>query len=97
MPRMRGAESLVRNVAFERMFIIRLCLALVALGGAAFFGYEVYWTMAVAGALPGTGSNSLRLLGVTLSFPVGLAVLVALALASALLAAYVLFLHGPDN
>jgi hypothetical protein len=53
--------------------------------------------LAVAGALPGTGSNSLRLLGVTLSFPVGLAVLVALGLASALFAAYVLFLHRSDN
>jgi hypothetical protein len=79
------------------MLIIRLFLALVALGGAAFFGYEAYWTLAVVGALPGTGSNSLSLLGVTLSFPVGLAVLLALALASALFATCVLFLHTPDN
>jgi len=79
------------------MFIIRLCLALVALGAAAFFGYEAYWTVAVAGALPGTGSNSLQFLGVTLSFPVGLTVLVALGLASALFGAYVLFLNSSDN
>lgn len=84
-------------VAFERMFIIRLCLAAVALGGAAFFGYEAYWTLAVAGTLPGTGSNLLRLPGVTLSFPVGVAVLVVFAVAWALFAAYVLFLHRSEN
>lgn len=93
-----GPPCLARTlVAFERMFIVRLCLAAAALGAAAFFGYEAYWTLAVACAFPGIGGNSLRLLGVTLSFPVGLAVLVVLALVSALFAAYVLFLHRSDN
>ena len=79
------------------MLVIRLGLALAGLGGAMFFGYEAYWTLAVPGALPGTGSTSLRFLGVTVPFSIGLAVLVALALASAFLAAYVLFLHRSDS
>ena len=79
------------------MFILRVCLVLVAMGAAAFFGCQAYWALAVACALPGTGGYSLRLLGVTLSLPVGLAVLVGLALASALFAAYLLFLKKADN
>jgi hypothetical protein len=79
------------------MFIIRLSFAAVALGAAAFFAYEAYWTLAVACAVPGTGSPSLQFLGVTLSLRVGLTVLVALALASALFAVYVVFLHRSDD
>jgi hypothetical protein len=76
------------------MFIIRLCFAVAALGAAAFFAFEAYWTLAVACA---TGSPSLQFFGVTLSLRVGLAVLVALSVASALFAAYVLFLHRSDS
>jgi hypothetical protein len=79
------------------MFILRLCLAAVALGAAAFFGYEAYWTIAVAGSSPGTGNASLQLLGMTLSFRVGLTILVALAVTSALFAVSVFFIYRSDS
>lgn len=79
------------------MWIIRLCLAVVALGAAGFFGYAAYGSLAVATAAPGTGSPAMELLGVTVSFGVGLSILGALALASALFAVYLLFSGWSDS
>ena len=77
------------------MLIVRFCLGVSSLGMSVFLGYEAYWSWALT--LRGWGGNGLQLLGVSLSFPVGMTLLVLLGLAFALGALYAFFFASSDN
>ncbi len=76
------------------MLILRLCFGVFSLGMALFLGYEAYWSLALTQRWGGSG---LQLLGVTLSFPVGMTLLVLLGLAFALGTIYAFFFSSSDN
>ena len=77
------------------MYIVRLCFGVLSLGLAVLLGYEAYWSWVLT--LRGWGGNGLQLLGVSLSFPVGMSLLVLLTLAFAFGAIYAFFFSRADN
>ena len=82
------------------MLIVRVFLGVVSAGMAVFLGYVAYWSWALtiwSASRGWSGSNSLKLLGVTLSFPVGMTLLIVLTLAFAAVAIYALFLAKSDH
>ena len=76
------------------MMIIRLFLALISLGVAAFLGCTAYGCWAVS---RNWGRGNLDLLGVSIPFPLGMVLLVTLALLFVLGAIYAFFYHDSKN
>jgi hypothetical protein len=89
----RAAITIAR--ALKPMFIARLCCGVLSLGLALPLGYEAYWSWVLT--LRGWGGNGLQLLGVSLSFPVGMTLLVLLTLAFGFGAIYAFFLARSDD
>ena len=79
---------------FCRMFLLRLLLSLISLGVAAYLGYTAYSCWAVAVNL---GAGPFNFAGLSLSFPLGMSLLVVLSLLFALLAIYGLFFPNSEN
>jgi hypothetical protein len=85
-----GAEILLRKP------MLRLCLGLISGGAAVWFACNAYWCWTVRRAVRSCGRNGAKaeIFGVTLPFPLGMALLVALFLTFAFVGMYALFLPG---
>ena len=76
------------------MILVRLFLALLSLGVAGFLGWTAYACWAISN---NWGCGAMDLLGVSVPFPLGMALLVGLALLFALGAVYAIFYPDSKN
>ena len=78
----------------DTMIIIRLFIALLSLGLAACLGFAAYNCWAVSIFL---GVGDLNFLGLTISFPLGMILLVTLTLLFAFAGLYALAFNSPED